>query len=391
MSVTADGNAQPLKRRKLAVVPSVPAPENAPSSSPSSASALSSSSASVIANNADHYSQRVRNQAERSQSSILALRSFNNWVKSVLLSSVLSSPPSPPSPFVLDICGGKGGDLKKFDIAGIGHLTLADHASGSVRDAVERFHSIRCSFPAAFVAADCHRALLSSALPPSHAFDVASCQFALHYAFETEETARNFMLNVTERLRPGGRFVCTVPDAFALVGWLRRSPGLTFGNSRMTVRFPDLDEKAEREGEGAVGGKWCFPPSRLFGLRYFFRLEDAIDDLPEYLVHPVVLESLAAQYGLQLQSSEALHDFVYAHIDDDDNYALLRKMGLVDAALPNGTALTQDEWDVLNVYRAIVFPQAHAGRVCAAHSATAAAVLHPSRHRRRHRLRKPGW
>ena len=354
----------PTKRRKIATSTD---PKPIPSPSPHRSSSLPSS-------NAAHYSGRVRNLSERRQSSILGLRSFNNWVKSVLLSSVLTPTPtaspfsspasslSSPAPFphVLDLCGGKGGDLKKFDVAAIGHLCLADHATGSVRDAVERYRTTRCTFPAQFIAADCHRTLLSSALPPAHWFDVVSCQFALHYGWETEETARNLILNATQRLAPGGRFVCTIPDAEALVGGLRGVAGTAFGNGRMQVRFPDLEEgkggeeKEEGEGDGKRG-KGYFPASQLFGVRYYFHLEDAIDDLPEYLIPPASLVSLCALHGLRLHQSTPFHDFIAEHIDDEAHYELLKKMKVVDPSLPRGTPLTEDEWDILNVYRVVVF------------------------------------
>lgn len=40
-------------------------------------------------------------------------------------------------------------------------------------------------------------------------YDVVSCQFAFHYAFESEESARLAMRNVTESLRVGGFFFGT--------------------------------------------------------------------------------------------------------------------------------------------------------------------------------------
>ena len=47
-------------------------------------------------------------------------------------------------------------------------------------------------------------------------FDVVSCQFAMHYAFDSEQRARTFLRNVATRLRPGGVFIGTIPSA----GWL---------------------------------------------------------------------------------------------------------------------------------------------------------------------------
>lgn len=46
---------------------------------------------------------------------------------------------------------------------------------------------------------------------------VSSCQFCLHYSFESEEKARGCLDNVTARLKPGGYFIGTIPNAYWLV------------------------------------------------------------------------------------------------------------------------------------------------------------------------------
>lgn len=48
-------------------------------------------------------------------------------------------------------------------------------------------------------------------------FDLCSCQFALHYAFASEETAKRLLWNACDALRSGGYFIGTLPDANAIV------------------------------------------------------------------------------------------------------------------------------------------------------------------------------
>ena len=50
-------------------------------------------------------------------------------------------------------------------------------------------------------------------LPKELEFDLVSCQFALHYSFETENKAENLLFNVSNKLRPGGYFIGTIPNA----------------------------------------------------------------------------------------------------------------------------------------------------------------------------------
>ena len=111
----------------------------------------------------------------------------------------------------------QGGDLKKYASAGIGYYVSADHALGSVRDAVDRYNNAHCDFPGHFIAADCHRVLLSRSYHPHCWFDLVSCQFALHYSFESHDTASHFIWNVAERLLPGGHFIATLPDSERLM------------------------------------------------------------------------------------------------------------------------------------------------------------------------------
>lgn len=134
-------------------------------------------------------------------------------------------------------------------------------------------------------------------LPPQLRFGLASCQFAMHYAFRTEARARAFLQNASSRfaqsprlhstqfnsrghlhqlwpsspavgavryrrLHPGGIFVATVPDAAVLVARLRAASGTEFGNSLYRVVF------------AAAHANKVFPSSRPFGIAYTFELKE---------------------------------------------------------------------------------------------------------------------
>ncbi len=101
---------------------------------------------------------------QRLQSEIYRLRSFNNWIKSVLIQTCLSKyhpTKAESSQFVeiavLDLCCGKGGDLTKWNKAGITRLTGLDIAGNSIEDAMERYVALRPSpqFAAHFECIDC--------------------------------------------------------------------------------------------------------------------------------------------------------------------------------------------------------------------------------------------
>ncbi|KAG8753512.1 mRNA cap guanine-N7 methyltransferase [Serendipita sp. 396] len=179
-----------------------------------------------------HYNQRPEiGVSGRRKSPIFGLKAFNNWIKSVLIQKMAHEPLSQSSfrrktprnatlsGRVLDIGCGKGGDLQKWKNAGIKEYVGLDLAIMSVNQARDRWLKWNGDkFEATFTQLDCYTHYLSEAedLRPrilSEPFDVVTMQFCMHYAFETEEKVRIMLDNVTRYLRPGGRFVGTIPNS----------------------------------------------------------------------------------------------------------------------------------------------------------------------------------
>ena len=148
---------------------------------------------------AAHYGNRVDNGREnREQSTIIQLRKLNNWTKSVLIDMFCR-----PQSTVLDIGGGKGGDLNKWNFRKIEELVHCDHAIGSIMDCKERYNEglskNRFQFRLKLICADAFRRSIMDSLDNDLYFDTVSSQFALHYAFETEQRVRAMLCNVTSR------------------------------------------------------------------------------------------------------------------------------------------------------------------------------------------------
>lgn len=112
----------------------------------------------------------------RQDSPIIGLKSFNNWIKTVLIAKFARREDDVgPKVKVLDLGCGKGGDLQKWAKAGtdelvgigasckpslpaVGGLTYRcppDIAEVSVEQARSRWQSLRTRFPASFFALDC--------------------------------------------------------------------------------------------------------------------------------------------------------------------------------------------------------------------------------------------
>ncbi|KAM6899687.1 mRNA cap guanine-N(7) methyltransferase [Xenentodon cancila] len=255
--------------------------------------------------------------AVRSQSRIFFMRNFNNWLKSVLIGEMLEKVRGAGSKqvSVLDLGCGKGGDLLKWRRGGIDHLVCADIAGVSVEQCQIRYEEMKRKsrahekiFSAQFITADCSKEVLSEKLDdPELMFDICSCQFVYHYSFESEQKADMMLRNACERLKPGGLFIGTTPDAYELVKRLEASDSLSFGNEVFKVSFQS---------------KGSYP---LFGCQYHFSLEDVVD-VPEFLVYFPLFEHMAKQYNMRLVLKQRFSEFFDEKVKKEQHRSLMMKM-----------------------------------------------------------------
>lgn len=263
---------------------------------------------------ADHYNRLEHKDIKtRFNSPIFYLRNFNNWIKSVLIhnySNEVRNQPRNSSLRALDICCGKGGDLRKWEKASAQHVTFADIADVSIENCKSRYDSFRYKkFKAEFIVADCTRETLRSKYrDPSLHFDIVSCQFGLHYSFESLVQARQMLKNISDCLRADGYFIGTIPDANKIVARARKSPSNSFGNRIYNIKLL-FDPKASG-----------YP---LFGAKYDFNLEGVVD-CPEFLVNFELLVKLASEFGLELVYKSTIEDFYKEHSKIHEN--VLRKV-----------------------------------------------------------------
>lgn len=196
-------------------------------------------------------------------------------------------------------------------------------------------------FPAKLVCADCYGVPLANDLAQFGPFDVCSCQFALHYSFQSEARARQALINVSELLAPGGYFIGTIPDANVIVRKLRASPSLKFGNLVYSIEFdPQFASKT-------------FPKGNPFGIEYLFNLEDAVA-CPEWLIPFPSLQALAAEYGLELVEKMNFHDFIHQNVAVEELAKIMQRVVGRDWH----ETITKDEWDAAYLYCAYVFRKA---------------------------------
>ncbi|XP_075867708.1 mRNA cap guanine-N(7) methyltransferase [Nelusetta ayraudi] len=312
--------------------------------------------------------------AARSRSRIFFMRNFNNWLKSVLIGEILEQVREAGSHqvAVLDLGCGKGGDLLKWRRGNISHLVCADIAGVSVEQCQSRYDDMRRRshgserlFSAQFITADCSKEVLAEKLAdPGLTFDLCSCQFVYHYSFESLQQADMMLRNACERLRPGGFFIGTTPDAFELVKRVEASDSLSFGSEVFKVSF---------QNKG---------PYPLFGCQYHFSLDHVVD-VPEFLVYFPLLEHMAKRYKMRLVLKQRFSEFFQEKVQKEQHRSLMMKMMALEpfsgedasrqesqspheyshaeehcvragVTLPLGT-LSRSEWEATSIYLVFVF------------------------------------
>lgn len=215
------------------------------------------------------------------------IRNFHNFVKSVLISEACKS--ADPHVRYLDMCCGNGGDISKLVHNEISEYFGMDIAGGAVERALQRLKDQSCvrgdviTFNAFSVTA-------GHMLENMKKFDIVSCQFAVHYAFSDERTARTFIQNVAFALRVGGSFIVTVPD-YDVLNRSKKLLGKKFGDQHYSVSFESTSELED------------------FGSAYEFSFKGAVERLKEYAVKPDVLIRLCHDCGMQLLESKNFSEY----------------------------------------------------------------------------------
>jgi mRNA (guanine-N7-)-methyltransferase len=374
----------------------------------------------------------------KTDSRIKGLRSFNNWIKSTIIQKfspnedytpgaqqrdgmVFAEGPPPEGLLVLDIGCGKGGDLGKWQQAPqkVELYVGLDPADVSVDQARERYDQMRRGgggrggrgrgrggrdnrsnpdlFHAELWAKDCfgesiidmdivRKVGFNPQAGPrgGGGFDVVSMMFCMHYAFESEQKARQMMENVAGALKKGGRLIGCIPNSDVIGEKVRKwnariapnpvEKGSTApenktadGKEVFVQQSTEVAEKEEGEAEetaewkndiyrvrfpGATPADGVFRPP--FGHKYNYFLHEAVEEVPEYVVPWASLRALAEDYNLELQYHKTFGEVWEAEKDDERLGPLSERMGVRERG--RGPLLVSDEeMEAANFYVAFCF------------------------------------
>ncbi|KKK13728.1 mRNA cap methyltransferase [Aspergillus ochraceoroseus] len=294
---------------------------------------------------------------------------------------------------VIDLGCGKGGDLGKWQLAPqpVDLYVGLDPAEISIAQARDRYNSMRSGrgprgrrgplFHAEFAPKDCFGEWLgdvaivqqvginANAGPGGSAmssrwggggFDVVASMFTIHYAFESEEKTRQMLRNVSGCLKKGGRFLGVCPNSDMISAQVAKyhterkereaaakkeeeeeeagpedgeveedDKKLEWGNSIYRVRFP-----------GQTPEDGIFRPP--FGWKYSYFMEEAVEEVPEYVVPWEAFRALTEDYNLELQYRKPFLEVWQDEKDDSEMGPLSERMGVRDRAT-GGLQMTEEE------------------------------------------------
>lgn len=227
------------------------------------------------------YTQKVKRHATNEPPTILKhVFARHNFVKALLMHQYKDRMRDCNA---LDMASGQGGDLLKWHQAGAKRVVMVDCSDDSLRACSARYVNIRprCCFKLRLVCADAFRSSLKARLHAASPlpFNVITCHFALHYAFESEQTVLTAFKNMTSHAATNARILITVPDATALLNAYNQTPSRA---DLYRIRFDHSRKTLQHEGP-------------TFGHRYTFTLYNTLHESPEFLVYPSLLRRVAKQ------------------------------------------------------------------------------------------------
>jgi len=168
-------------------------------------------------------------------------------------------------------------------------------------------------------------------------FNVISSQFAFHYSFETEDTLKTVVKNISENLEDNGYFIATVPNKEEI---LSRLFGGSSANSTGTS-----DHKSKSLENSLYKIRFTRKPSRekIYGSEYYYSQVDSIDSCIEYLVDIPTLILAFKREGLIL-----VENLSFSEYRKDPKVCDRKRM-----------FLTSEEEDVIDLYDVIAFRKRH--------------------------------
>lgn len=244
-----------------------------------------------------------RREISRDKFATINMLDFHNhWVKNHSLIAKYSE----GRKSLMDIACGQGGDLRKWLSAGLTTVFGVDKARNNIENPSDGIYSrmlrhlrelsnktyVFGTMDASNPITDAYVSTLRSEddqyvgrrLLAHGPFDLVSCQFAIHYFFESATKFEAFLSNVDRFLAPGGYFMGTCLDG-----------------DRVRKRLADSEAAEGRQGDRLLWHIRRSPStdaSSVFGKKVSVYMESIGIETPEYLVDMSTLVESLARYNI---------------------------------------------------------------------------------------------
>jgi mRNA (guanine-N7-)-methyltransferase len=209
-------------------------------------------------------------------------------------------------------------------------------------------------------------------------FDVVSMMFCMHYAFESEEKAKIMLKNVASVLKKGGKFLGVIPNSDVLSAKVEEYHKSKLSGSagpdddddawdpEKSLDVKDEEKKPEPEPADEEPLSWGnsiykvqfpgqTPKDGIFrppyGWKYFYFLEEAVEEVPEFVVPWEAFRGLAEDFNLELEFRMSFRDFWQTFKNDPTLAPLSERMGVRDRNTGQ-LLVTDEEMDAASFYHA---------------------------------------
>lgn len=177
---------------------------------------------------------------------IKPMRWFHNMIKRKLIDVVAKKFKNTK---LLDVSGGQGGDIDKWNDSNINEVLFIEYDKQNIENpndgAISRYKNLLkkgSNMKITFIHGDSTKNYIDGNAGldfnnklklikyfennGKYNFNIVSCQFSIHYFFESKNTINSFIKNVSENLTPGGYFIGTALDGKILFDKLQTNQTL---------------------------------------------------------------------------------------------------------------------------------------------------------------------
>ena len=157
------------------------------------------------------YNNKIINYYQQGENSnrLKLVRKYHNHIKIYLYKKYVFGGS------IIEIAGGRGGDLLKLNHRKVDFLLLTDLSQDALNEAKKRYKRMKTKMKVKFMQGDFNNNLIDKIkkeIGPREEVDIISCQFAFHYFLKNKKSLDTIFKNIDTFLKKGGYFIFTTFD-----------------------------------------------------------------------------------------------------------------------------------------------------------------------------------